>query len=140
MDIQAAATQLIDYLGKNPELLAQFAKHPYSTTATATGTDEKISKDDMSQIMTQVAAQSTGQKLGSADIATAATNLLSQNGGSIHALAGSLFGGAASAGANSAASSAAPSMADIIAKSVIGGVAARGMASLITGALGTNKK
>ena len=94
----------------------------------------------MSQIMTQVAAQSTGQKLGTADIATAATNLLGQNGGSIHALAGSLFGGAASASAAGAKPSAAPSMADIIAKSVIGGVAARGMASLITGALGTNKK
>ena len=138
MDIQAAATQLIDYLGKNPDLVAQFAKHPYSTTATATGTDEKISKDDMSQIMTQVAAQSSGQKLGANDIASAATSLLGQSGGSVHALAGSLFGGATSGSTTS--SSAAPSMADILAKSVIGGVAARGMASIITGALGTNKK
>ncbi|MBR3158995.1 MAG: hypothetical protein IKF14_07800 [Atopobiaceae bacterium] len=136
MDIQAAATQLINYLSKNPELIAQFAKHPYSTTATATGTDEKISKDDMSQIMTQVAAQSSGQHLGSNDIASAAANLLGQSGGSVHTLASSLFGGASTAG-NAGAT---PSMADILAKSVIGGVAARGFASILTSALGTNKK
>ena len=129
MDIQAAATQLINYLSKNPELIAQFAKHPYSTTATATGTDEKISKDDMSQIMTQVAAQSSGQHLGSNDIASAAANLLGQSGGSVHTLAST----AGNAGAT-------PSMADILAKSVIGGVAARGFASILTSALGTNKK
>ena len=136
MDIQAAATQLVDYLGKNPDLIAQFAKHPYSTTATATGSNEKISKDDMSQIMTQVAAQSSGQRLGSNDVASAAASLLGQSGGSVHALASSLFGGAGTA----SSASSAPSMADILAKSVIGGVAARGFASILTRALGTIKK
>ncbi len=131
MDIQAAAGQLMGFLGDNPDLLGQFVKHPYSTTAQATGTDENISKGDMSQILTQVAAQSTGQDLPVGDIAGIASSLLGDNGGSIHQLAGSLFGG----GGGDLGS-----MAEIAAKSIFGGVAAQGAASLITGALGLGKK
>lgn len=135
MDIQSAAAQLVKALGNNPELVSQFANHPYSTTASVTGTDERISKTDMSQVLAQVAAQVSNQKLGSADTASVASTLLGQSGGSVHSLASALFGGATIGG-----SSAAPSTAEILAKSVAGGLAARGMAALLTNALGTNKK
>ena len=132
MDIQSVASQLMGYLGNNPDLISQFVAHPYSTTAAATGTDDTISKDDMSQILTQVAAQFTGQSFGANDVAGMASNLLGQNGGSIHALASTLFGNTSSDDV--------ASMAEIAVNSAIGGIAARGMAQLLAGALGANKK
>lgn len=131
MDIQAVASQLMSYIGNNPDLLAQFAEHPYSTTAAATGSDEKISKKDMSQIATQVAAKSAGQPVGAADLSGIAASLLGQNGGSVHALTGALFGGASSDDV--------ASMAEIAMKSAIGGVVAKGAGSLIASAIGGKK-
>ena len=132
MDIQAVASQLIGFLGNNPDMIAQFAAHPYSTTAQATGSNETISKNDMSQILTQVAAQATGKKVEKDQTADVASALLGQNGGSVHGLASALFGGMNSDGV--------ASMAELAAKSAIGGIAARGAASLITGALGLGNK
>lgn len=155
MDVQSAATQLIKALGSNPDMLSQFAQHPYSTTAKVTGTDETISQKDMSRIITQVAAQASGQQLGKSDTKDLASALMSQSGGSVHSLAGSLFGGNQAQGnaggfdlsgvlgsltSGSPSSSGTPSMAEIAAKSIAGGLAARGMAALITGALTGGKK
>lgn len=130
MDIQSVASQLLGYLGSNPDLISQFVAHPYSTTAQATGSDATISKDDMSQVLTQICAQSSGQSFGSNDVSNIASNLLGQNGGSVHSLASSLFGGTSGNGS---------SMADIIIKSAIGGIAAQGMAALLSNALGGKK-
>lgn len=132
MDIQSVASQLMGYLGNNPDLIGQFVQHPYSTTAAATGSDETISQSDMSQIVTQVAAQSAGQHMGMGDISGIASSLLGQNGGSVHALTSALFGGASSSADMS-------SMAELAMKSILGGVVARGAASVISGALGANK-
>ena len=159
MDIQAVASQLMGYLGSDPSRIAQFAEHPYSTTSAVTGSDETISKKDMSRILTQVAAQANGQELGTTDTKDLASALMSQSGGSVHALASSLFGGGGQAAGSGAAaggfdlssvlgslsggasnSSGAPSMAEIAAKSIAGGLAARGMAALITSAMGAAKK
>lgn len=131
MDVFKMAGDLLGALKDNPDLVSQFVSHPYSTTAEATGTDAHISKDDMSQILTQVAAQVSGQHLGQADVASAAQSLLGQNGGSVHALTQALFG----AGTQNQPSQG-PSMADIAIQSIAGGVAARGLAAMITGALG----
>lgn len=135
MDVQSAAAQLISYLGSNPDKISQFVEHPYSTTASVTGTDERISKEEMSQVVTQVAAQTSGQTVASKDVASVASALMGQTDGSVHALTSALFGGAAG---SAASSSAGPSMAEIAAKSVAGGLAARGLATLITTAMGTN--
>jgi hypothetical protein len=155
MDIQSAAAQLVKALGSNPELVSQFAQHPYSTTAQVTGTDETISQKDMSRILTQVAAQASGQKLDTGGTKDLASALMGQSGGSVHGLANALFGGAAqqagpgggfdlgsvlgALGGSPSGSAGAPSMAEIAAKSIAGGLAARGMAALITGAM-TGKK
>ena len=103
MDIQKAAAQLINYLGKNPELITQFIEHPYSTTATAIGTKDQLSKQDVSQVVTAAAALSNNQRLGTSDIANIASLLLGQNGGSVHALTSMLFGGGNTAQATAAA-------------------------------------
>lgn len=159
MDIQSVASQLVSALGANPDLVSQFAEHPYSTTASVTGSDENISQKDMSRIITQVAAQASGQELDTAGTKDLASALLGQSGGSVHSLASSLFGGGqqggsggldlggilgsltggGSAGGDGNAS-AGPSMAEIAAKSIAGAAAARGLAALITGAMGTAKK
>ena len=155
MDVQSAASQLVKALGSNPDMLSQFAQHPYSTTAKVTGTDETISQKDMSRIITQVAAQASGQQLDTGSTKDLASALMSQSGGSVHGLASALFGGAAqqagpgggfdlssvlgTLGGGSSSSSAGPSMAEIAAKSIAGGLAARGMAALITGALSGGK-
>ena len=93
MDIQKVASQLIAYLGQNPQLIQQFIEHPYSTTAKATGSDAEISKKDMSQIVTATAALANNQKLGGNDIANIASVLLGQNNNSVHSLTNMLFGG-----------------------------------------------
>ena len=142
MDIQQVAAQLISYLGSDPDKIAQFAQHPYSTTAKVAGTDETISQKDMSRVVAQVAAQSSGQELGTDATKSLASALLGESGGSVHALTNALFGGAgnaANAAATTSTASAGPSMAEIMAKSVAGGLAARGLAALLTNALGTNK-
>lgn len=144
MDTKSVASQLLSYLGNNPQLVSQFVEHPYSTTAAATGSDERISKDDMSQVLTQLAAQASGQSLGFTDTASAASTLMGQSGGSVHQLASALFGAAtgstnASADATAAKPSNVPSTAEILAKSAAGALAAQGLATLLTTALGTNK-
>ncbi len=93
MDVQSVATQVINFLGQNPQLITQFIEHPYSTTAQATGSDVQISKEDMSQVVTEVAAISNNQQLGMNDIATIASALMGQNNNSVHALTSMLFGG-----------------------------------------------
>lgn len=93
MDIQQVATQLINFLGKNPELITQFIEHPYSTTAQATGSDAEISKTDMSQVVTAAAAMANNQPLPTSDVTNIASALLGQNNNSVHSLTSMLFGG-----------------------------------------------
>ena len=103
MDIQKVASQLISYLGNNPQLITQFIEHPYSTTAKATGSDAEISRKDMSQIVTAAAALANNQKLGAGDVANIASALLGQNNNSVHSLTSMLFGGGNTAQAVQAA-------------------------------------
>ena len=93
MDIQSVATQLIGFLGQNPQLIQQFIQHPYSTTAQATGSDATISREDMSQVVTAAAALSNNQQLPANDVANIASALLEQNNNSVHSLTSMLFGG-----------------------------------------------
>jgi hypothetical protein len=93
MDIMQVASQLVGFLGNNPQLIQQFIQHPYSTTAQATGSTEQLSREDMSQVVTAAAALSNNQQLPGSDIANIASALLGQNNNSVHALTSMLFGG-----------------------------------------------
>ena len=93
MDILKVASQLLDFLGNDPSLITQFIEHPYSTTAQAIGTEDEISKTDMSQVATAAAALSSNQTLDLGDIANIASALMGQNNNSVHSLTNMLFGG-----------------------------------------------
>ena len=86
------ASTLVSYLANNPELITQFLDHPYSTTQQATGSPVQLSQTDMSEVVTAAAAMSTGSQVDFSNLASVAANLLSQNGGSVHALTNALFG------------------------------------------------
>lgn len=86
------ASTLIKFLASNPQLITQFLDHPYSVTQQATGAPEKLNQTDMSQVVTAAAAMSTGQNVDFSNLASVASSLLSQNGGSVHSLTNALFG------------------------------------------------
>lgn len=93
MDIKSIVSQLIKFLGSNPQLIAQFLSHPYSTTQQATGATSQLSSNDMGQVLTALAGLSSGQEVDYGNLAGIAAQLLGSNGGSAHSLASSLFGG-----------------------------------------------
>ena len=131
-NIPELAEQVVQYLAKNPQMLAQFVDHPYSTVQTATNADEKLDRIDMSQLLTAAASLASGQtqnagSINTGNLASLAANLLGQNDNSIHSLAGSLFGGA------SAQQAAKPSSGMDLGSLV-------SMASLASGLLGGKKK
>lgn len=152
MDIAQAASQLINFIGNNQDLAAQFVAHPYSTTAQAIESDAEISKQDMGQILTQVAAQSAGATVSESETADLANSLLGQSGNSVHSLASALFGGAA--GSQSAAQTPdiagmftsfmnhepAKTPAEVLARTAAGAAGSRVLAGLVTSALGLGAK
>lgn len=95
------ASTLVNYLAGNPDLITQFLSHPYSTTQQATGAEEQLSKTDMSEVVTAAAALSTGQNVDFTNLSSVASDLLSQNNGSVHSLTSMLFGTPAQAQAAS---------------------------------------
>ncbi len=86
------ASQLIGFLGSNPQLITQFLDHPYSTVQQATGSEVQLSQSDMSEVVTAAAAMSTGQSIDFGNLASVASALLGQNGNSVHQLTNALFG------------------------------------------------
>ena len=96
-NIPQLAEQVVQYLGKHPEMLGAFVEHPYSTVQTATNANDKLNRVDMSQLLTAAASLASGQTQSASafnqnNLASLASNLLGQNDNSIHSLASSLFG------------------------------------------------
>jgi hypothetical protein len=86
------AKTLMGFLGSNPQMLTQFLDHPYSTTQQATGADERLSQEDMSQVVTAMAGMAGGKTADMSGLAGLAAGLLTANGGSVHSMVNSLFG------------------------------------------------
>ena len=91
MASQDIVQQLVSSVVANPELMGNLAEHPYSTVSQATGGGE-VSRDEVSQALAAVSALAGGQQIDFSNLASIASNLLADNGGSAHALAQSLFG------------------------------------------------
>lgn len=87
------AQTLVSALSSNPDLLNTFLQHPYSAVQEATGADDKLDKQDMSEVVTAAAGIASGQSIDASNLGGLASTLLGQNGNSIHTLVGSLFGG-----------------------------------------------
>ena len=86
------AQTLMSFLGSNPQMLTEFLDHPYSTTQQATGAEEQLSQQDMSQVVTALAGLAGGKKADMSGLAGLAAGLLTANGGSVHSLVNALFG------------------------------------------------
>ena len=100
------AQTLMSFLGSNPQMLTQFLDHPYSTVQEATGSEEKLSSTDMSQVVTAMASLASGNQADMSGLAGLASGLLTSNGGSVHQLVNALFGTSAQATAAQQASAA----------------------------------
>ena len=87
------AQTLVGALSSNPDLLNTFLEHPYTAVQEATGADEKLDKEDMSEVVTAAAGLASGQSFDASNLGSLASTLLGQNGNSVHTLVGSLFGG-----------------------------------------------
>ncbi len=111
MASQDIVQQLVNSVVSNPDLMNNLVEHPYSTVREATGQQE-VSREEVSQALAGFSALANGQQIDFGNLANIAAGLLSQNGGSAHAMAESLFG-AQVAESNSA--SAANPVADMIA-------------------------
>ncbi len=91
MASQDIVQQLVNSVVSNPDLMNSLAEHPYSTVREATG-QEEVSRDDVSQALAAFSALANGQQVDFGNLASIASGLLADNGGSAHAMAQSLFG------------------------------------------------
>ena len=97
MDIQDVVKMFTENAADQPDLLGSLMQHPYSTIGNLTD-NENVSKEEASQAVTAIAALAGGQNVNFGDLASVASQLLSENGGSVHALAETLLGSGGSAG------------------------------------------
>lgn len=99
MSAQALIQQVIAGLVQNPSMLTNLMEHPYSTVKDVTG-NQDVSKEEVAETVAGVSALANGQAIDFGQLGNLAQSLLGQNGGSVHQLASSLFGGAATGGTN----------------------------------------
>ena len=97
MDIQELVKSLAGNASENPDLLSSLMEHPYSTIGNLTN-NNNVSSEEASQAVTALAALASGQNIDFGNLAATASQLLSQNGGSVHSLADALLGSGAAAG------------------------------------------
>lgn len=111
MASQDIVQQLVGSVLSNPDLMNNLASHPYSTIRDVTG-EEEVSRDEVSEALAAFSSLANGQQIDFGNLSSMAASLLSQNGGSAHAMAQSLFG-APIAESNSTATPADP-IADML--------------------------
>ena len=99
MDIQELVKMLAGNAANNPDLLGSLMQHPYSTVGNLTN-NENVSSEEASQAVTAMAALAGGQNVDFGNLASVASQLLADNGGSVHNLANALLGSGAQQGVN----------------------------------------
>ena len=78
---------------KNPDILTSLMNHPYSTVAEVSGQNkEDLSKEQVSQVVAGVSGLASGQQVDFGNLASLASTMLAQNGGSAHSMASNLLG------------------------------------------------
>ena len=97
MDIQELVKMLANSTAENPNLLSNLMQHPYSTVGKLTD-NNSVSSEEASQAVTAMAALAGGQNIDFGNLAAVASQLLADNGGSVHNLAASLLGSGAPQG------------------------------------------
>lgn len=97
MDIQMVLQQVLGAAAKNPDLLTNLVAHPYSTIGNITG-NENVSKEEASQVVAATSQLAAGQAVDFGNLATFASGLLANNGGSVHNLANAILGSGSTKG------------------------------------------
>lgn len=97
MDIQDLVQMLVGSASENPDMLSSLMQHPYSTVGNLTD-NSNVSSEEASQAVTAMAALAGGQSVDFTNLASVASQLLADNGGSVHSLANSLLGSGAPQG------------------------------------------
>ena len=97
MNIESVVQLIAGEVAKNPQMLTSLLNHPYSTIGNATNNDN-VSKDEASQVVAAVSQLACGSAVDFGSLASMASGLLGQNGGSVHQLANSLLGSGSAQG------------------------------------------
>ena len=97
MDIQELVKMFAGSAATNPDLLGNLMQHPYSTVGNLTD-NNNVSSEEASQVVTAMAALAGGQSIDFGNLASMASQLLADNGGSVHNLANSLLGSGGTGG------------------------------------------
>ena len=91
MATQDILKSLIGSVTANPDFISQLANHPYSAVRESTGAED-VSRSEVSEALTALSALMGGANVNFDELGDIASGLLSQNDGSAHQLAQSLFG------------------------------------------------
>ena len=91
MATQDILKSLIGSVTANPDFISQLASHPYSAVRESTGAED-VSRSEVSEALTALSALMGGANVNFDELGGIASGLLSQNDGSAHQLAQSLFG------------------------------------------------
>ena len=97
MDIKDVVKMFTQTASEQPDMLSSLMQHPYSTIGNLTD-NEDVSKEEASQAVTALAALAGGQSVDFDNLGSVASQLLSENGGSVHELAKALLGSGADVG------------------------------------------
>lgn len=97
MAIQDVVVQLVNMVAKNPQILSGLMEHPYSTIGNMTD-NNNVSKEEASQVVAATAAMASGREVDFGGLDKLAAGLLSDNGGSVHAMANALLGSGSTQG------------------------------------------
>ena len=95
MDTMSMIKNLIGGVMQNPDLLGSLSEHPYSTIRQTSGIEEEIPRDQASQVLAAFANLASPGETDLTSLSGVASGMLADNGNSVHSLASSLFGGAA---------------------------------------------
>ena len=95
MDTMSMIKNLIGGVMQNPDLLGSLSEHPYSTIRQTSGIVEEIPRDQASQVLAAFANLASPGETDLTSLSGVASGMLADNGNSVHSLASSLFGGAA---------------------------------------------
>ena len=99
MNTEDIIQQLIGGIVENPDMLTSLMEHPYSTVRGVTG-EEEASREEVSEVITGISELAAGQTIDFGNLSQLASGLLSENNGSAHELANSLFGADFAGGIN----------------------------------------
>ncbi|MDO4399631.1 MAG: hypothetical protein Q4D27_01630 [Coriobacteriia bacterium] len=99
MNIENVVQLIAGQVAQNPQMLTSLLEHPYSTIGNATN-NNNVSKDEASQVVAAMSQLACGSAVDFGSLASMASGLLGQNGGSVHQLANSLLGAGSTQGVN----------------------------------------